>query len=99
MQPLDKNFLTTIARKYDLSAEQQEVFVELFSTGKSPQEVAEVLHISHSALRTRMSGVYNKFSFTDKKPNGIVHKGRRVTFKPEIKTRMTRMTRRQGSKS
>lgn len=69
MQPLDQDFLAEIARKYDLSAEQQEVFVELFSTGKNQQAVAEALHISASALRTRMTGVYQKFSFTDKKPN------------------------------
>ncbi len=69
MQPLDKDFLVKIARKYNLSAEQEEVFLELFSTGKSQQAIAEALHISPSALRTRMTGVYQKFSFTDKKPN------------------------------
>ena len=69
MQPLDKDFLDNIARKYDLSAEQQEAFVELFSTVKSQQKVAEELYISHNAFRTRMTGVYQKFSFTDKKPN------------------------------
>ncbi|MEL6496714.1 MAG: signal transduction protein, partial [Cyanobacteria bacterium J06623_7] len=69
MQPLHTEFLQQIARQYDLTTEQQEVFVLLFSTEKSPTEVADELHISETALRTRMTGVYQKFSFTDKKPN------------------------------
>ena len=69
MQPLNPKFLKLIARKYDLTDEQQEVFVSLFSTSKTPQDIADGLHISSNALRNRMTGAYNKFSFTDKKPN------------------------------
>jgi len=70
MQPLPRDFLTQIARKYDLSPEQEEAFVELFSSGRTQKTVAdEVVHISHNAFRTRMTGVYRKFSFSDKAPN------------------------------
>ena len=62
MQPLPRDFLTQLARKYDLSLEQEEAFVELYSRGKKQQEIAESLHISDGAFRTRMSGVYKKFS-------------------------------------
>ena len=69
MQPLNPEFLKLIARKYDLTSEQQEVFVPLFSTNRTQQEVAEELNIEPTTLRTRMTGVYTKFRFTDRKPN------------------------------
>ena len=62
MQPLPRNFLTQIAREYDLSLEQEEAFVERFSRNKQEYELAESINISKSAFRTRMSGVYKKFS-------------------------------------
>ncbi|WP_324235757.1 NACHT domain-containing protein [Okeania sp.] len=65
---LPKDFLTDIARKYELSPEQEEVFIEVFSTGKSDLEIAQKLHISDSTFRTRMSNVYNKFSIGGKGP-------------------------------
>ena len=69
MQPLPRDFLTQIASEYDLSEEQTEVFVEIFSSKRSQQEIADNLHISHNALRTRMTGVYQKFSFGGRVPN------------------------------
>ena len=69
MQPLSRDFLTQIAREYDLSEEQREVFVELFSSKRSQREIADNLHISHNALRTRMTWVYQKFSFGGRVPN------------------------------
>ena len=69
MQPLPRDFLTQIAREYDLSEEQTEVFVEIFSSNHTQQEIADNLHISSNALRTRMTGVYTKFSFGGRVPN------------------------------
>ena len=70
MEPLPRSFLEEIARKYDLSEEQTTVFIEFFnSNNPSPQEIADSLHISVSAVSTRMTGVYQKFNFKQKKPN------------------------------
>ncbi|WP_293131147.1 NACHT domain-containing protein [Okeania sp. SIO3I5] len=65
---LPKEFLTDIAREYELSPEQEEVFVEVFSSKKSLSEIAQKFHISDSAFRTRMSNVYKKFSIGGKGP-------------------------------
>ncbi|MGK7922119.1 MAG: NACHT domain-containing protein, partial [Trichodesmium sp.] len=65
---LPKEFLTDIARKYELSPKEEEVFVEIFSSEKLDLEIAEKLHISDSAVRTRMSNVYKKFSIGGKGP-------------------------------
>ncbi|MBD2770777.1 NACHT domain-containing protein [Iningainema tapete] len=69
MQPLPRDFLTQMARNYQLSPEQEVAFVELFSGDNDDElEVAEALHISHNAFRTRMTGVYAKFSIGGKGP-------------------------------
>ena len=68
MQLLPRDFLTQLARKYQLSPEQEEAFVERFSSNESEPSVAEALHISHNAFRTRLSGVYSKFSIGGKGP-------------------------------
>ena len=68
MSSFSREFLTTIAREYALSPEQEEVFVELYSGDGDEYEVAETLKISHSALRTRLTGVYGKFSIGGKGP-------------------------------
>ncbi|WP_035140316.1 NACHT domain-containing protein [Fischerella sp. PCC 9605] len=73
MQPLPCEFLTQMARKYQLSPEQEEAFVERFSSKESEQAIAHTLHISDNAFRTRMSGVYRKFSINGKGP-GKFHK-------------------------
>ncbi len=70
MEPLPRTFLQEIARKYDLSEEQATVFIEFFGRNNpSPQEIAYSLHISSSAFSTRMTGVYQKFNFKQRKPN------------------------------
>jgi predicted NACHT family NTPase len=69
MESLPRQFLEEIARKYNLSEEQESVFIELFSSNCSQQEIADNLHISKSALTTRMSGVYQKFNYKQKTPN------------------------------
>lgn len=62
MKLLPRDFLDQIASEYDLSPEQREAFVEKFSTDKNEQQIAEDIHITRGAFRTRMSGVYKKFS-------------------------------------
>ncbi|MEA5464885.1 NACHT domain-containing NTPase [Leptothoe sp. PORK10 BA2] len=68
MSSLSREFLTTIARKYVLSPEQEEVLVELYGGDGDELEVADELKISHSALRTRLTGIYSKFSIGGKGP-------------------------------
>ncbi|BAZ28142.1 NACHT domain family protein [Cylindrospermum sp. NIES-4074] len=69
MQRLPRDFLTQMARKYELSPEQEEAFVERFSQNNEDEiELAEVLHITPNAFRTRMTGVYRKFSISGKGP-------------------------------
>ncbi|MEQ8386379.1 MAG: NACHT domain-containing NTPase [Coleofasciculus sp. A1-SPW-01] len=69
MQPLPHDFLTKIARDYELSPEQEEAFVARFSRQGNVDAIAESLHISPNAFRTRMSHVYKKFSFGGNSPN------------------------------
>ena len=71
MQPLPPDFLTEIARQYNLSPEQEEAFVERFRVKQKEQAVAEALHISTNALRSRMSGIYTKFSIGGKGPGKL----------------------------
>ena len=73
MPPLPRDFLTETAKKYGLSPQQQEAFVEKFSSDKDDIAIAQTLHISPEAFRTRMSGVYTKFSISGKGP-GKSHK-------------------------
>ncbi|MEG4943461.1 NACHT C-terminal helical domain 2-containing protein [Microcoleus sp. F4-D5] len=65
---LPRDFLINIGGNYDLSPEEKEVFVIWFSSNKTGLEIATKLHISNSALTTRMSHVYKKFSINGKGP-------------------------------
>lgn len=65
---LPRDFLIQLADKYDLSSEQKETFVESFATDKTGLELTELLHISPSALSSRMTGIYRKFSISGKGP-------------------------------
>ena len=69
MPPLPRDFLTETAKKYELSPEQQDTFIEKFSSDKDDIVIAQTLHISPEAVRTRMTGVYRKFSISGKGPN------------------------------
>ncbi|MBM0742325.1 hypothetical protein JOY44_11960 [Phormidium sp. CLA17] len=71
MQPLPREFVAELAKKYELSFEQEEAFVERFSSNGNNFEIAEILSISESAFGTRMSGVYNKFSIRGKGPGKL----------------------------
>ncbi|NER92338.1 MAG: NACHT domain-containing NTPase [Symploca sp. SIO1B1] len=71
MQLLPPDFLTQLARKYDLSPEQEEAFVKRFSSKKNDLSVAASLNISDQAFRTRMSGVYKKFSIGGRGPGKV----------------------------
>lgn len=63
---LPREFLIEMARKYDLSPEQKDAFIIRFNSNKTALEIATELHISDTALRTRMSHVYKKFSINGK---------------------------------
>ncbi len=62
MDPLPSVFLTKLATDYKLTEKQQEVFVARFSSNQEDWKIAESLHISESAVRNRMTGVYSKLS-------------------------------------
>ena len=67
MPPLPSDFLTEMAHKYELSPEQEAAFVALYSRSDDDElEAAESLHISASTFRSRMTGVYDKFSIGGK---------------------------------
>ena len=68
MQPLPSDFLAEIAQQYELSPEQTEAFIKRLSDRQNEQDDAVALHISVNALRTRMSGVYTKFSIRGRGP-------------------------------
>ncbi|MEM7773736.1 MAG: NACHT domain-containing protein, partial [Cyanobacteria bacterium P01_A01_bin.37] len=68
MQSLPPAFLEQIASTYELSQEQTEALVKRLSDDASELLDAEALHISVTALRNRMSGVYTKFSISGKGP-------------------------------
>jgi predicted NACHT family NTPase len=64
---LARNFLTELARKYELSPDRSEAFVTLFTQDDVNVLTAAVtLSIESGTFRTRMSGVYKKFSITGK---------------------------------
>jgi len=65
---MPRDFLIEMARKYALSPEQEDAFVIWFSSNKTELEIATKLHITNSALTTRMSQVYKKFSINGKGP-------------------------------
>jgi len=56
------NFLTDLARKYELSPEQEEVFLLWWGNGKDDREISEQLHVTAEAIRNRKTGIYKKFS-------------------------------------
>ncbi|MFN7715849.1 MAG: helix-turn-helix transcriptional regulator, partial [Pseudanabaenaceae cyanobacterium] len=56
------NFLTDLARKYELSPEQEEVFLLWWGNGKGDREISEQLHVTAEAIRNRKTGIYKKFS-------------------------------------
>ena len=71
MSSLSRDFLTTIAREYQLSQEQEDAFVELYSDDGNELAVADKLNISHGALRSRLTEIYRKFSIGGKGPGKL----------------------------
>lgn len=65
---LPSNFLSQISGNYGLTEKEQEVFLEKFGSNKSEGEIANQLHLSGSAIRNRLSGVYRKFSINGSGP-------------------------------
>jgi DNA-binding CsgD family transcriptional regulator len=56
------NFLTDLARKYELSPDQEEVFLLWRGNGKDDREISEQLNVTAEAIRNRKTGIYKKFS-------------------------------------
>lgn len=56
------NFLTDLARKFELSPDQEEVFLLWWGNGKDDREISEQLHVTVEAIRNRKTGIYKKFS-------------------------------------
>ena len=71
MQPLPRDFLKAIARKYDLSPDQTDALVTRLGDGATEYDDAAKLNISVSALRSRMTEVYTKFSIRHKGPGKL----------------------------
>jgi predicted NACHT family NTPase len=65
---LPSNFLREIAENYGLTEKEQEVFLEKFGSNNSEQAITNQLHLSGSAIRNRLSGVYRKFSISGSGP-------------------------------
>ena len=63
------NFLTDLARKYELSPEQEEVFVLWWGNGKDDREISEQLHVTADAIRSRKTGIYKKLSIAGEGAN------------------------------
>ena len=55
------DFLTALARKYELSPQQEEVLLLWFGNGKDDREISEKLHVTAEAIRNRKTGIYKKF--------------------------------------
>ncbi len=64
---LPTNFLIEIADRYRLTVKEREVFLKKFGSDKSDQAIAGELHIADGTFRTRMSGVYRKFGYSQEK--------------------------------
>ena len=64
-----EDFLIKIANEYNLTKAEREVFLPIFSEGKSKSQIAKDDHISQSVISTRLTGVYSKFGFPDMRPH------------------------------
>ena len=80
MYLLPENFLNQLASKYELSPEQKQAFVQRLSNKGNELDAAASLNISPAAFRTRMTGVYNKFSIRGQGP-GKFHRLRDFLIK------------------
>jgi len=49
------NFLTDLARKYELSPDQEEVFLLWRGNGKDDREISEQLNVTAEAIRNPQS--------------------------------------------
>ena len=88
-----KNFLTALARKHDLSPEQEEVFLLWILEKKTDQAISEKLHVTQEAIRSRKTGIYKKFGFPGKGSNKEVKlrnwleaEARKQDIKPDVQT-------------
>jgi predicted NACHT family NTPase len=64
-EELPRNFLVSMARKYGLTELEENAFIETFSSYRTDQVIIQILKLTLSAYRARMSNIYLKFSFRD----------------------------------
>ncbi|MEO0532914.1 MAG: NACHT domain-containing NTPase [Cyanobacteria bacterium P01_A01_bin.123] len=64
MQLLPRDFLSKVAREYELTALEEEAFVARFNSDITDQVLIKNLNITLSAFRTRMSNVYRKLGYS-----------------------------------
>ena len=57
-----QKFLTDLARKYELSTDQENVFLLWFRENKNNQQIAENLNVSADSIRSRKTWIFKKFS-------------------------------------
>lgn len=63
-----RNFLADIAQEKKLSPREKEVFLILLGDDKSRPQIAEILHLSPSAVSTCLTGIYTKFQIAGSGP-------------------------------
>jgi predicted NACHT family NTPase len=63
-----RNFLTDIAQEKELSQRERDVFLALLGDDKSRPQIAEMLHLSTSAVSTCLTGIYRKFQIAGSGP-------------------------------
>ena len=63
-----EDFLKQLEQYAELSNREKEVFLKIFTSGKSRVEVTQALYISESNLNTCFSGIYKKFGISGKGP-------------------------------
>lgn len=69
-------FLLKMAQMYQLSKDQEEVFLLRFGDGHEDREVATIISISEEAYRKRMGEIYRKFNISGRGPgknNRLIH--------------------------
>ena len=86
-----KDFLTVLARKYELSPEQEEVFLPWILEGQTDRAISEKLHVTVEAIRNRKTGIYKKFSIAGRGANKAVKlinwleiKAKKQDIKPDV---------------
>jgi hypothetical protein len=63
-----KDFLNKLASQKDITEAEKEVFLAMFAEEKSKIQIQNELHISSTAINTRLTGIYKKFEIYSNGP-------------------------------